>query len=93
MTLEAAFGPDGAVCVAHPRLADLASLDGLARGYPRLRGHLGEDCDEHAAALLFVRSVGWVVRRRPPARCGRPDAGRRGPPAADAGRHTTRPND
>ena len=58
MTLEAAFGPDGAMFVAHPRLGDLVSLDGLARGYPRLRGHLGEDCDEHAAALLFVRSVG-----------------------------------
>jgi hypothetical protein len=54
MTLEAAFGPDGAVGVAHPRLPDLVSLDGLGRGYPRLRGHLGEDCGEHAAALLFV---------------------------------------
>lgn len=58
MTLEAAFGPDGAVCVAHPRLPDLTSLDALARQYPRLAGHLGTACDEHAAALLFVRSVG-----------------------------------
>jgi len=58
MTLEAAFGPDGAVCVAHPRLSDLTSLDALAQRYPRLAGHLGMACDEHAAALLFVRSVG-----------------------------------
>ena len=58
MTLEAAFGPDGAVCVAHPRLPDLTSLDALARHYPRLTGHLGVACDEHASALLFVRSIG-----------------------------------
>lgn len=58
MTLEAAFDPDGAVCVAHPRLAGVVSLDDLARQYPRLDGHLGRQCDEHAAALLFVRSAG-----------------------------------
>jgi hypothetical protein len=58
MTLDAAFAPDGAVCVAHPRLSDLTSLAALAQRYPRLAGHLGEACDEHAAALLFVRSVG-----------------------------------
>ena len=46
MTLEAAFAPDGAVCVAHPRLSDLTSLDILARQYPRLAGHLGADCDK-----------------------------------------------
>jgi len=57
MTLEAAFGPDGAVCVAHPRLPDLASLDALAQHYPRLVGHLGTACDEQASALLFVRSA------------------------------------
>jgi hypothetical protein len=57
MTLEAAFAPDGAVCVAHPRLPDLTSLDALARLYPRLAGHLGAACTEHAPALLFVRSV------------------------------------
>ena len=80
MTLEAAFGPDGAVCVAHPRLADLASFDGLARGYPRLRGHLGEDCGEHAAALLFVRSGGEAEAAGPvraPGRRSAWSAGRR----------------
>lgn len=58
MTLEAAFGPDGALCVAHPRLPDLISLDALVQRYPRLTGHTGAGCDEPAAALLFVRSVG-----------------------------------
>lgn len=58
MTLEAAFGPDGAVCVAHPRLLDIISLHALVRQYPHLVGHLGADCDETAPALLFVRSFG-----------------------------------
>ncbi len=58
MTLEAAFGPDGAVCVAHPRLSGLTSLEALAQRYPALAGHLGAACDEHAPGLLFVRSVG-----------------------------------
>jgi hypothetical protein len=56
MTLEAAFGPDGAVCVAHPRVPDVTLAD-LARTYPRLSGHLGAACDERVPALLFVRSV------------------------------------
>ncbi len=58
MTLEAAFGPDGAVCVAHPRLSDSMSLDALVQRYPRLADHVGPTCDDHAQALLFVRSVG-----------------------------------
>lgn len=57
MTLEAAFAPGGAVCVAHPRLSDLTSLDTLTRQYPRLAGHLGADCDKSAPALLSVRSI------------------------------------
>ena len=56
MTLEAAFGPDGAVCVAHPRLSDLISLDMVGQRYPRLADHLGAGCDENAPALIFVRS-------------------------------------
>lgn len=55
MTLEAAFGPDGAVCVAHTRLPDLLDMSALVQAYPRLAGHLGADCDE-SAGLLFVRS-------------------------------------
>jgi hypothetical protein len=58
MSLEAAFDPNGAVCVAHTRLAALLTLDTLAEQYPRLTGHLGAACDETVPALLFVRSFG-----------------------------------
>jgi ADYC domain len=56
MMFEAAFAPQGAVCVAHPRWPDLGGLPDLAARYPRLAGQLGANCDEHASALLFVRS-------------------------------------
>jgi ADYC domain len=58
MTLEAAFDPNGAVCVTHTRLPDVISLDTVRQRYPRLAGHLGLDCDDRASALLFVRSFG-----------------------------------
>ncbi len=58
MTLEAAWGPDGAVCVRHTRFPDQPPLDALARLAPRLRGHLGENCGETAPGLLFNRSFG-----------------------------------
>jgi hypothetical protein len=58
MTLEAAFDPDGAVCVAHTRLPDEISLDALGRQYPRLAGRLDAQCGEHTPALLYVRSFG-----------------------------------
>jgi hypothetical protein len=62
MAFEAAWGPDGAVCVAHPRIAANVSLDDLARQYPVLSDHLGpEACTEEAMrgepqAILFNRS-------------------------------------
>lgn len=56
MTFEAAFGPDGAVCVAHTRLPDVLSMHDLAEHYPRLAGHVGTRCDDTAHALVFVRS-------------------------------------
>ncbi len=62
MTFEAAFNPDGAVCVAHPRLADDVPLARLGERYPRLAGHLGAVCDEQAPGLVFVRSVPPGVR-------------------------------
>jgi hypothetical protein len=58
-TFEAAFGPHGALCVAHPRVRENITLEALARACPRLVGHLGPDqCSEGAAkdALLFVES-------------------------------------
>ena len=59
---EAAWGRDGAICVAHPRIAENISLKQLAERYPRLKSHLGpEACTEDSAlsdpiALLFNRS-------------------------------------
>jgi ADYC domain len=58
MSFEAAFGPEGAVCVAHPRLADEASLARIAELCPRLVGRTGAACEEMAPGLLFVRSFG-----------------------------------
>ena len=66
MRFEAAWGPDGAVCVAHPRIADNVTLEELASRFPRLRGRLGpQACYEDAvrsdpAALIFNQStVTW----------------------------------
>jgi len=62
MTFEAAWGVDGAVCVARPRIAEKGSLEQLAAAYPRLADHLGPDaCTEESAAhdreaLVFNRS-------------------------------------
>ncbi len=60
---EAAWGQDGAFCVARPRVAENVSLEQLAERYPRLRSHLGQaTCSEDSAlgnpaALLFNRSA------------------------------------
>jgi hypothetical protein len=58
---EAAWGPQGAVCVRKVRWPDLLSLETLAEVCPRLRGKLGEACSEAAAsvsgrALIFNES-------------------------------------
>jgi hypothetical protein len=57
---EAAWGPEGAVCVRHARIKENVSLDELERQYPRLRGRTGTVCTEEFArshgALLFNRS-------------------------------------
>lgn len=61
---EAAWGRDGAVCVAHPRVAENVSLERLAERYPRLKSRLGSKaCSEDMAmrdpaALLFNHSSG-----------------------------------
>jgi hypothetical protein len=64
MAFEAAWGPDGAVCVARTRVPEVLTLDALAARCPRLRGRLGpRDCPEPAGdapppggALLLNRS-------------------------------------
>lgn len=62
MEFEAAWGPDGAVCVNHTRIADYVSLDELAERYPHLKGKLGpQACFEENGlrdqrALIFNES-------------------------------------
>ena len=58
VTLEAAFGPEGAVCVRHTRLPAVLGMDALTAACPRLAGRLGETCDEGAPGLVYVRSHG-----------------------------------
>jgi ADYC domain len=58
MTFEAAWGPDGAVCVRRTRLPDVVDERALAAICPRLSQAIGEACDEKAPALLFNRSFG-----------------------------------
>ena len=62
MPFEAAWGPDGAVCVARPRIAEILTLDDLAKAYPSLAGAIGpKACEEGIMAdnpkvLLLNRS-------------------------------------
>lgn len=58
MSLEAAFGPRGAVCVRHTRLPEVLSTAALRETCPMLAEHVGEACDETTDALLYVRSFG-----------------------------------
>jgi hypothetical protein len=61
---EAAWGREGALCVAHARVPEVMSLERLAQTCPRLKGRLGpEVCAFQAAsagrfgdALIFSRS-------------------------------------
>jgi hypothetical protein len=62
MQFEAAWGRDGALCVAHACIAENISLEDIGRRYPALAGFLGPaSCNEDAMkaeprALLFNRS-------------------------------------
>ena len=58
---EAAWGPHGAVCVAHTRIESVLTLDDLERRCPRLAARLGAECDEYYVrdyprTLLFNKS-------------------------------------
>jgi hypothetical protein len=62
-SFEAAWGPDGAVCVAHPRVPQNVTLAALAAACPRLSGRIGPSCTPDAARawgdpLLFNDSRG-----------------------------------
>jgi ADYC domain len=55
LKFEAVWGPEGAICVARPRLPDIITLDGLARACPRLAGRLGPAaCNENAPGGLII---------------------------------------
>lgn len=60
-SFEAAWGPEGAICVAHVRVKENTSLERLAATCPRLVGKLGPICTETSAraagARLFNRSA------------------------------------
>lgn len=58
MTFEAAWGPEGAVCVRHTRLPDVLDSAALATACPRLAQAIDETCGEAAPALLYNRSFG-----------------------------------
>jgi hypothetical protein len=58
---EAAWGPQGAVCIARTRIEPILTLDELKRRCPRLATRSGAECDEHGMrddprALLFNKS-------------------------------------
>jgi ADYC domain len=45
LPFEAAWSPDGAVCLAHVRVPDVATLEGVLHACPRLAMHPGADCE------------------------------------------------
>lgn len=55
LRFEAGWGPQGAVCVARPRIPDLATLDSLVAACPRLKDRVGEMCTEERARSLGAR--------------------------------------
>jgi hypothetical protein len=58
MTLEAVWGPEGARCVRHTRLANDPALDAMRHEMPALSGQIGANCTEKHYGLLFNRSFG-----------------------------------
>jgi hypothetical protein len=58
LSVEAAWGPDGAICVAHTRVPDIIDLAGLAKACPRLAGKLGPAAcnDDAPGGLVMNRS-------------------------------------
>jgi hypothetical protein len=64
LAFEAAWGPEGAVCVARTRLRDIIDLEGLGLACPRLVGRLGNAaCSENVTGgLIFNRSLPGAPR-------------------------------
>ena len=68
-TFEAAWGPQGAVCVRKVRWPDISSLEKLAASCPRLRDKLGEHCEE-TTAETFAPAMIWNESSDPAASLG-----------------------
>src|SRR5215469_7409897 len=56
LKFEAAWGPDGAVCIRRTRIPDLLSIGELVQRYPQLIGKTGPDCSQAVDALIWNRS-------------------------------------
>ena len=56
LEFEAAWGPDGAVCVRRTRVPEVLSIGELAERYPHLAGKIGSDCSAVVDALIWNRS-------------------------------------
>jgi hypothetical protein len=56
LKFEAAWGPDGAICVRRTRIPELLSIDELAERYPQLGDRIGANCSEAVDALIWNRS-------------------------------------
>ncbi len=53
---EAAWGPNGAICVRRKRIPAVLSTHELAERYPHLGSRIGSDCSEAVDALIWNRS-------------------------------------
>jgi hypothetical protein len=62
LEFEAAWGPDGAICVRRTRIPELLSTDELAQRYPHLADRVGPDCSEAVEALIWNRSLATPAR-------------------------------
>jgi hypothetical protein len=56
LAFEAAWSPEGAVCVRRTRIPELLSNEELAAHYPQLAGKIGPACSGKVDALLWNRS-------------------------------------
>ena len=57
MVLEAAWSPEGAVCIHHARVPSVGTLDAVLAACPRLSASAGKACTTDATADLFDHSV------------------------------------
>jgi len=58
MLFEAAWGPDGAICVSHTRIPDVLSMERLAAICPGVDHRpLAENCEGDPDALILNRSI------------------------------------